>query len=81
MYVTIVLAWCFSYPKRELPEALFAGDCVTVADVRNVVNIVKELYPMMIEACSDATSLYEKKNTSTIVSPTSVMMSSNDNVM
>lgn len=81
MYVAIALAWCFSYPKRELPEDLFAGDRVTAADVRNVVNIVKELYPMMTEACSDVISLYEKKSASTIVSPTSVMMSRNDNVL
>ena len=73
-YISIALAWTFSYPSRPIPTSLKVCERVAMADVERLTCLVKELFPMMSNTCEEVMKLYESKGKPTIVSPTSIVI-------
>ena len=73
-YISIALAWTFSYPSRPIPTSLKVYERVALEDVERLTCLVKELFPMMSNTCEDVMKLYESKGKPTIVSPTSIVI-------
>ncbi len=72
MRTCIALVWVFSYPKRPIPQLFKEGDGVYNRDVEAVVKLVRDLFPMMRDACDQVVALQCSKGAQN-VSPTSIV--------
>lgn len=72
-HTCLLLAWVFSYPSNDLPTEL--NMCVDIykSDFDKIIKWVRELFPMMCDACDKATHCYNTRQNSKRVSPTSVL--------